>query len=200
MANVNLDGQQSSNKAVSNSVADKRTERTHHMFTTPKKKLNAEFQITETEEHIHSSTVATFLRPTNVTSWRDDTSDDSACRADHHYNQRGVVLWKQISRHGIHAIQRPELRIRGTRLVTTTVSEEKSNKHHVTTTSNGTKVEDTPSGNQRKMLHTNMKLLTKKDVSIQPQNHRTESDGAGGRQRRDLKKQTVSDARTQPQP
>ena len=165
------------------------------------KKLNAEFQITETEEHIHSSAVATFLASTNVTSWRGDPSDGSACRADHHYNQRGVVLWKQISRHGIHAIQRPELRIRGTRLVTTTVSEEKSNKHHVTTkTSNGTKVEDTPSGKQRKTLHTDMKLLTKKDFGIQSQNHRTESDGAGGRQRRDLKKQTVSDARTQPHP
>ena len=167
------------------------------MFTTPRKKLTAKFQITETQEHIDSSTVATFLRPTNFTPWRGDPSDGSACRADHHYNQRRVILWKHICRHGIHAIQRPELRIRGTRQVTTTVSEQKSNKHHVTTkTSNGTKVEDTPSGNQRKTLHTNMKLLTKKDVGIQSQNHRTESDGGGGRHRRDFffLKKTVSDA------
>ena len=65
----------------------------------------------------------------------------------------------------IHAIQRPELRTRGTRLVTLTVSEEKSNQHHVTTkTINGTQVEDTPSGNQKKTLQGYMKLLTKKDV------------------------------------
>ena len=170
------------------------------MFTT-QKKLTAKFQITETEEHIHSSTVATFLRPINFTPQRGDPSDGSACRADHHYNQRGVILWKQMCRHGIHAIQRPELRIRGTRLVTTTVSEEKSNKHHVTTkTSKGTKVEDTPPRNQRTTLHTNMKLLTKKDVGIQSQNHRTESDSAGERHRKDFFFQTVSDVRTQPQP
>ena len=96
-----------------------------------------------------------------------------------------------MCRHGIHAIQRPSLRIRDTRQVTLTMSEEKSNQHHVTTkTINGTQVEDTPSGNQRKTLHTNMKLLTKKDVGIQPQNHRTESDSAGGRHRKYLKKKT----------
>ena len=108
----------------------------------------------ETEEHIHSSTVATFLASTNFTPWRDDPSDGSACRADHHYDQRGVILWKQLCRHGTHAIQRPSLRIRDTRQVTLTMSEEKSNQHHVTTkTVNGTQVEDTPSGNQRQTLH-----------------------------------------------
>ena len=50
----------------------------------------------ETEEHIYSSTVATFLASTNFTPWRDDPSDGSACRADHHYDQRGVILWKQL--------------------------------------------------------------------------------------------------------
>ena len=80
----------------------------------------------ETEEHIYSSTVATFLASTNFTPWRDDPSDGSACRADHHYDQRGVILWKQICRHGIHAIQRPSLRIRDTRQVTLTMSEEKA--------------------------------------------------------------------------
>ena len=70
-------------------------------------------------------------------------------------------------RHGNHAIQRTARCTHGTKLVTLTMNEEKGNKHHVTTKiSNGTQVEDTPSGNQRKTLQGNMKLSTKKDVGI----------------------------------